>query len=206
MSNKKLATITLSLLLLAPQVMANEVVFTESDKNAIEQAMQEGASLTQAVSDAITKDPSKADIIVAVALSINPALVDEIVEIALNIAPDSSVNIINAVVSTFGNNSDVALDTVAATLSSNATNDAETTRILETASKSGINRDTLTTIAVASGIDATLASEATAAGPLPTPTGAPAPVITPPAVTIPTITTQGAGGGGGDGGISEGNA
>lgn len=63
----------------------------------------------------------------------------------------------------------------------------------------GIDSDAVTLAAIAAGVDATIASEATAAGPVEptTPTG---PVI----VTLPTTTVpQGAGGTGGDAGISE---
>ncbi|MBH0055749.1 hypothetical protein I6F65_02145 [Pseudoalteromonas sp. SWXJZ94C] len=65
--------------------------------------------------------------------------------------------------------------------------------------EAGVNSDAVTLAAITAGIDATIASEATAAGP--TPGLAPAaPVV----VTLPTTTVPpGAGGTGGDAGISE---
>ncbi|MBB1281414.1 hypothetical protein [Pseudoalteromonas sp. SR41-1] len=63
----------------------------------------------------------------------------------------------------------------------------------------GIDSDAVTLAAITAGVDATVASEATAAGP----DGAPAPDA-PVIVTLPTTAVpQGAGGTGGDAGISE---
>ena len=63
----------------------------------------------------------------------------------------------------------------------------------------GVDSDTVTLAAITAGVDATVASEATAAGP----GGAPAPSA-PVIVTLPTTAVpQGAGGTGGDAGISE---
>ncbi|MCW1717713.1 hypothetical protein OIZ54_03010 [Pseudoalteromonas sp. A3] len=63
----------------------------------------------------------------------------------------------------------------------------------------GVNSDAVTLAAITAGVDATIASEATAAGPT-EPTAPAGPVI----VTLPTTTVpQGAGGTGGDAGISE---
>ena len=63
----------------------------------------------------------------------------------------------------------------------------------------GVDSDTVTLAAITAGVDATVASEATAAGP----GGAPAPAA-PVIVTLPTTAVpQGAGGTGGDAGISE---
>ena len=63
----------------------------------------------------------------------------------------------------------------------------------------GVDSDAVTLAAITAGVDATIASEATAAGPT-EPTAPAGPVI----VTLPTTTVpQGAGGTGGDAGISE---
>ncbi|KPZ55649.1 hypothetical protein [Pseudoalteromonas sp. P1-25] len=63
----------------------------------------------------------------------------------------------------------------------------------------GVDSDAVTLAAITAGVDATVASEATAAGPT-EPTAPTGPVI----VTLPTTTVpQGAGGTGGDAGISE---
>ena len=63
----------------------------------------------------------------------------------------------------------------------------------------GVDSDAVTLAAITAGVDATIASEATAAGPT-EPTAPASPLI----VTLPTTTVpQGAGGTGGDAGISE---
>ena len=63
----------------------------------------------------------------------------------------------------------------------------------------GVNSDAVTLAAITAGVDATIASQATAAGPT-EPTAPASPLI----VTLPTTTVpQGAGGTGGDAGISE---
>lgn len=66
----------------------------------------------------------------------------------------------------------------------------------------GIDSDAVTLAAITAGVDATTASEATAAGPT---DGTPTPTPTAPAIAaVPTTTVpQGAGGTGGDAGISE---
>lgn len=71
-------------------------------------------------------------------------------------------------------------------------------KLLTALSEYGVDSDTITLAAITAGVDATAASEATAAGPI---TSVPvAPVI----VTLPTTPfSPGAGGGGGDAGISE---
>ncbi|CAM2733955.1 hypothetical protein [Pseudoalteromonas distincta] len=86
---------------------------------------------------------------------------------------------INAVVASFGADSPLISDFLAA---------------LSTA---GFDSDTITLAAITAGIDATIASEATAAGPAPG-------QVAPPVVSLPTLPTPpGAGGTGGDTGISE---
>jgi hypothetical protein len=63
----------------------------------------------------------------------------------------------------------------------------------------GVNSDAVTLAAITAGIDATIASEATAAGPATGVTTTAPVIVTFPAITLP----PGAGGGGGDNGISE---
>ncbi|BED88881.1 hypothetical protein PspMM1_13490 [Pseudoalteromonas sp. MM1] len=96
-------------------------------------------------------------------------------------SPEQLDAIMNAVIAAIGVDSTLISDFLAALVSA------------------GVDSDAVTLAAITAGVDATVASEATAAGPT-EPTAPAGPVI----VTLPTTTVpQGAGGTGGDAGISE---
>lgn len=138
--------------------------------------------LTNATADTPSEELQEELVVVIEQLCQNTGPVDLDSPIANGTCSAQQLDIImNAVISAIGADSPFISDFLAALVTA------------------GVNSDTVTLAAITAGVDATIASQATAAGPT-EPTAPARPVI----VTLPTTTVpQGAGGTGGDAGISE---
>ena len=138
--------------------------------------------LTNATADTPSEELQEELVVVIEQLCQNTGPVDLDSPIANGTCSAQQLDIImNAVISAIGADSPFISDFLAALVTA------------------GVNSDAVTLAAITAGVDATIASEATAAGPT-EPTAPAGPVI----VTLPTTTVpQGAGGTGGDAGISE---
>lgn len=78
--------------------------------------------------------------------------------------PDSAESLITAAIISAGADSEAAETLIATAIDALGVDSPQIPNILKMASDLGVNRDTVTAIAIASGVDATIASEATAAG------------------------------------------
>ncbi|ENN98673.1 MULTISPECIES: hypothetical protein [Pseudoalteromonas] len=138
--------------------------------------------LTNATADTPSEELQEELVVVIEQLCQNTGPVDLDSPIANGTCSAQQLDIImNAVISAIGADSPFISDFLAALVTA------------------GVNSDAVTLAAITAGVDATIASQATAAGPT-EPTAPASPLI----VTLPTTTVpQGAGGTGGDAGISE---
>ncbi|PKG82555.1 hypothetical protein CXF85_13820 [Colwellia sp. 75C3] len=130
-----------------------------------------GCDLTAAITAAITNNPALAESLVAAAIA------------------------------AVGEDSEAAETIIATAIIALGADSPQIANILNIATEAGVNSDTVTSIAIASGVDATIASEATAAGSTPANSS---PISSTPTNKTPTYTSPGnSGGGGGGGGISK---
>ncbi|WP_019026687.1 hypothetical protein [Colwellia piezophila] len=98
------------------------------------------------------------------AIAANPALAESLVAAAIAVV---------------GADSEEAETLVATAIAAVGIDSPLVAGILTAATEAGVDADTVTGIAIATGVDATLASQATAAGPAATPVAAPAPRLAP---------------------------
>ncbi|MEL0654591.1 hypothetical protein V6257_06110 [Pseudoalteromonas issachenkonii] len=156
---------------------------------------------TQALTDNQLNTQQNIDIILSVLNNPNttPEQLNKNLRVAINNLCKAAPKALDGSVSN-GNCNDEQLDTMLSEIVSAIGSDNPLiSDFLSALVTFGIDSDAVTLAAITSGIDATVASEATAAGP----GGAPVPAA-PVIVTLPTVAVpQGAGGTGGDAGISE---
>ena len=128
-----------------------------------------------------TETPKKCDItgLLATAITDNPALAESLVAAAL---------------ASVGDDAEAAEAIIASAIATLGADSPLIASILQIATEAGVDSDTVTVIAIENGVDATIASEATAAGNN---------VADITAVNTGTSNLTDAGGGGGGGGISE---
>ena len=80
--------------------------------------------------------------------------------------PAAAESLVAAAIAAVGPNSEAAETIIATAISALGSDSPFIANILRIATEAGVNSDTVTAIAIASGVDATIASEATAAGPI----------------------------------------
>jgi hypothetical protein len=89
---------------------------------------------------------------------------DAILTAAITENPELADSLLAAAIHAVGANTEAAETLVASAILALGANSALITQLLTGATESGVDGDTLTVIAIANGVDATIASEATAAG------------------------------------------
>lgn len=160
-------------------------VYAQTDNDVVVQTEQLDTLiniLTNATADTPSEELQQALVVAIEQLCQNTGPIDLDSPIANGTCSAEQLDVImNAVIAAIGADSPFISDFLAALVTA------------------GVDSDAVTLAAITAGVDATIASEATAAGPT-EPTAPAGPVI----VTLPTTTVpQGAGGTGGDAGISE---
>jgi hypothetical protein len=118
---------------------------------------------------------------------------DLIMSTAINDNPNLAESLVAAAISSLGANTFAAENVLSASINALGLDSPLIANILRVAIEAGVNTDTVTAIAIASGVDATIASEATAAG---------APSVAVNNNANATSSQTNAGGGGGGAGIS----
>lgn len=195
-------------LLLSSSVAVAEINQQSADlTSTFKQAVEKGTSLSEALKSAISANPEQTASILLLAIQVAPGDVDSLIKATLEVAPTSATLILTAIANAFGPTSDQTSDALSSIIATLGPVNEQISQVLTAAKNSGLPVDTITGIAVALGVDATLASQATAAGTDPNSQTNPTQTVNvvPPVVVPPVTNVQGAGGGGGENGISEGN-